>query len=181
LPAFRTAAQQVFFSYAADAKANGDRTRVSPSLAYFYKSIGAFAEYARSSQEAARNGAAARVANHAWEATGSLVLTGEPATEQGVKPRRPYSREHRQWGAFEIVARHSQLKVDPAAFAAGLAAPDASGTATATGAGLLWYLNQHIKYVLTFERTAFEGGPGRTRPPEHAIIFRLQMNLQPTL
>jgi phosphate-selective porin OprO/OprP len=181
LPVFRTSAQQVFFSYASNAKANGARTRLSPSTSYHYKFIGALVEYARSSQEVATPASAARVANQAWGITGSLVLTGEPATERGVKPRRPYSRERRHWGAFEVVARHAQLEIDPAAFAARLADPDASRTATATGAGLLWYLNQQVKYVLTFERTAFEGGPGGVRPPEHAIIFRLQLNLQPTL
>jgi phosphate-selective porin OprO/OprP len=181
LPVFRTSAQQTFFSYAADAKANGGRTRLSPSTSYYYKSIGAFAEYARSSQEAARPASAARVANQAWEISGSLVLTGEQATDRGVQPQRPYSRERGQWGAFELVARHSRLAIDPAAFAAQLAAPGASRSATATGAGLLWYLNQHVKYVLTFERTWFEAGPSGVRPPEHAIIFRLQLNLQPTL
>jgi len=181
LPAFRTAAQQIFFSYASAATANGQRTRLSPSTSYYYKSIGAFAEYARSSQEVARLASTARVANQAWGVTGSIVLTGESATERGVDPRRPYNRERRQWGAFEIVARHAQLNVDPAAFDAGLAAPGASRSAAASGAGLLWYLNQYVKYVLTFERTSFEGGPGGVRPPEHAIIFRLQLNLQPTL
>ena len=181
LPVFRTSAQQIFFSYASAATANGRRTRLSPSTSYYYKSIGAFAEYARSSQDVARVDSAARVANQAWGVTGSIVLTGESASERGVDPRRPYNRERRQWGAFEIVARHAQLKVDPAAFAAGLAAPDASRSASATGVGLLWYLNQHVKYVLTFERTSFEGGPNGVRPNEHAIIFRLQLNLQPTL
>jgi phosphate-selective porin OprO/OprP len=181
LPVFRTAAQQVFFSYAPAATANGQRTRISPSTSYYYKAFGAFAEYARSSQEVAKQASAARVPNQAWEVTGSFVLTGESATDRGVDPRRPYNRESRQWGAFEIVARHAQLNVDPAAFDAGLAAPGASRRAAATGAGLLWYLNQYVKYVLTFERTSFEGGPGGVRPPEHAIIFRLQLNLQPTL
>jgi phosphate-selective porin OprO/OprP len=121
------------------------------------------------------------VANQAWEISGSLVLTGERATERGVQPQRPYSRERGQWGAFELVARHGRLAIDPAAFAAQLAAPDASRSASATGAGLLWYLNPNVKYVLTFERTSFEAGPSGVRPPEHAIIFRLQLNLQPTL
>ena len=38
-----------------------------------------------------------------------------------------------------------------------------------------------IKYVLSYERTVFDDNPGGPRKPEHAMVFRLQFNLQPSL
>jgi hypothetical protein len=37
-----------------------------------------------------------------------------------------------------------------------------------------------VKHVLTYERTVFDHGTA-SRGPENAIIFRLQLNLQPSL
>src|ERR1051325_7300459 len=50
LPSYRSTAQQTFFSYAPGVIADGTRTRVSPSAFYYYKSFGAFAEYAHNTQ-----------------------------------------------------------------------------------------------------------------------------------
>jgi hypothetical protein len=38
-----------------------------------------------------------------------------------------------------------------------------------------------VKYVLSFERTVFDDDAHGKRPPEHALVFRLQLNLQPNL
>jgi hypothetical protein len=38
-----------------------------------------------------------------------------------------------------------------------------------------------VKYVLSFERTVFDDSAQSSRPPEHALVFRLQLNLQPNL
>lgn len=88
LPAFRTSVGQTYFSYAAGAAAAGDRKRVTPAVFYYYKSLGVFGEWMQSTQEVARLGVAREISNHAWEVTGSYVLTGEAASDRGVKPRR---------------------------------------------------------------------------------------------
>jgi phosphate-selective porin OprO and OprP len=181
LPAFKSSAQQTFFSYASTATANGDRKRVSPSAFYYYKSLGAFAEYARTTQAVKGAKAADDITNTAWEVTGSFVVTGEPATERGVMPRRPFDPAQNHWGALQIVARHARLTVDPLAFADGFAAANSNRTATATGVGASLYANSTVKYVLTFERTVFDDNPNAGRLAEHAIVFRLQFNLQPSL
>jgi phosphate-selective porin OprO/OprP len=181
LPSFKSSAQQTFFSYASAATAAGERTRFSPSAYYYYKSIGAFAEYARSTQVVKMNTTIANVANRAWEMTGSVVLTGDTATERGVLPKEPFDPESGHWGALQVFARYSRLTVDPIAFTEGFAAASASQSAAATGVGAAWYLNLYVKYVLTFERTLFDENPHGKRLPEHAIIFRLQFNLQPSL
>jgi phosphate-selective porin OprO/OprP len=181
LPAYRTTAQQTFFSYASGAIADGRRTRVSPSAFYYYKSFGAFAEYAHNSQTVRGTAAAADLTHTAWEVTGSYVLTGEPTSDRGVLPAKPFDPALHHWGAVQIVARHSRLNLDPAAFATGLAASGSSGTASATGVSALLHANAYVKYVLSFERTVFDDSPQARRPPEHALVFRLQLNLQPTL
>jgi phosphate-selective porin OprO and OprP len=181
LPSYRSTAQQTFFSYAANAVADGDRTRVSPSAFYYYKSFGAFAEYAHNTQVVRAAAASAALTHTAWEVTGSYVLTGEPTSDRGVIPARPFDPSRHQWGAVQIVARHSRLNLDPAAFTIGLASPASSRTASATGVSALLYANAYVKYVLSFERTVFDDSPQARRPPEHALVFRLQLNLQPNL
>ena len=181
LPSYRSTAQQTFFSYAAGVAADGTRTRVSPSAFYYYKSVGAFAEYAHNTQSVRGATASADLTHTAWEVTGSYVLTGEPATERGVIPARPFDPALHHWGALQVVARHSRLNLDPAAFATGLAAANANHTASATGVSALLYANAYVKYVFSFERTVFDDNPNGTRPAEHALVVRLQLNLQPNL
>jgi phosphate-selective porin OprO/OprP len=181
LPVYRSTAQQTFFSYAPGAVADGKRSRVSPAAFYYYKSIGAFSEYARTTQDIRGTKTSAEVTNRAWEVTGSFVLTGEAASERGVVPRQPFDPPQHHWGAFQLIARHSHLAVDPSVFANGLAASGASQTAAATGVGLAMYATSTVKFVVTYERTVFDNSPAAARPPEHAIVFRAQLNLQPAL
>ena len=181
LPSYKTTAQQTFFSYAANVVADGTRTRVSPSAFYYYKSFGAFAEYAHNTQAVLGPSAFADLTHTAWEVTGSYVLTGEPTSDRGVIPAKPFDPALHHWGAVQVVARHSRITLDPAALTLGLASPSSSGTASATGVAALLYANPYMKYVLSFERTVFDDNPHGKRPPEHALVFRLQLNLQPNL
>jgi phosphate-selective porin len=70
-----------------------------------------------------------------------------------------------------VVARYSELAVDPAAFAAGLAGAGASRVAQSFTIGANWYPAAYIKYYGTFERTVFSG----SRPAENVILFRAQL------
>jgi phosphate-selective porin OprO and OprP len=181
LPSYRSTAQQTFFSYGPGATADGTRTRVSPSAFYFYKSFGAFTEYAHNTQTVRNATSSADLTHTAWEVTGSYVLTGEPTSERGVIPARPFDPSQHHWGALQVVARHSRISLDPQALATGLASSTSSQTASATGVAALLYANAYVKYVLSFERTVFDDNPQGRRPPEHALVFRLQLNLQPNL
>ncbi len=80
-----------------------------------------------------------------------------------------------------MMARYSHLAVDPSVFANSLAAAGASQTASAAGVGLALYATSAVKFVVTFERTVFDDNRAGSRPPEHAIVFRAQLNLQPSL
>ncbi len=181
LPSYRSTAQQTFFSYAAGATADGVRTRVSPSAFYYYKSFGAFTEYAHNTQAVRGPLGTSEVTHTAWEVTGSYVLTGEPTSDRGVVPSRPFDPVRHQLGALQVAARHSRINLDPATFTLGLASANSNRTASATGVAALLYANQYVKYVFSFERTVFDDDPHSKRPPEHALVFRVQLNLQPNL
>jgi phosphate-selective porin OprO/OprP len=175
LPTLRTSVGQTYFSYASTATANGVRNRVTPALFYFYKSFGAFAEYARSSQAVSRAGLTTDVTNEAWGVTGSIFLTGETASIGVTRPRNNFDPPNRHGGALQIVARYSAIKVDEAAFAAGLAAAGASREAKLVTVGTNWYPVPYIKYYVTYERTIFDRNAAGARPPENVILFRTQL------
>jgi len=176
LPSFKTSVQQTYFSYASGAAADGQRDRVSPAVFYFYKSFGGFAEYMRSAQRVARGGAGVDVANHAWDVTGSFLVTGDLASYGLVRPKNSFDPPNHHWGALQLIARVSQLSVDNSVFDNALAAPGANRKATQVTVGFNWYPNQSIKIYATFERTTFgTDATGSTRPTENVIIYRTQL------
>jgi len=177
LPSFRSGGQVVFFSYLASATADGTRTRISPQGSFYLGPVGVLGEWVRSRQQVRKGTDAAQVANAAWEVSASVVLTGEPATASGVRPRRPFDPAQRTWGALELAARVNQLSVDGTAFSRGFADPTKSAReARAWAVGLNWYLNRNFKYVLDYEHTTFTGAAaGGDRRPENAILVRSQV------
>jgi phosphate-selective porin OprO/OprP len=175
LPVFRTSAQQIYFSYDRTAAAAGARRRISPAAFYYYKSFGGYTEYARTAQRVARNGVTTDVVNHAWEATGSYLLTGEAASVGIVRPKNDFDPENGHWGALQLIARYAAMRVDPEAFTAALAAAGSSQQAKQFSIGVDWYPNAYVKLYGTFERTAFDGDLSGGRPVEHVIIFRTQL------
>ena len=164
LPAFKTSAGQTYYSYSTGSAADGVRTRVSPAVFYYYKAFGAFGEYMRSTQSVAKAGAATDVRNQAWEVTGSIVLTGEAASDRGVRPKNNFDPPSRHWGALQLLARYTELKIDRDAFRADLAATGASSGAKSFTVALNWYPAAYVKSYITFERTTFGGDLTIARP-----------------
>jgi phosphate-selective porin OprO and OprP len=175
LPTFRTSVGQAYFAYAAGAVADGNRNRVSPAAFYYYKALGVFGEYMWSTQRVTRLADTRDISNEAWEVTASYVITGEAASERGVRPRNPFDPPGGKWGALQLLARYTELHVDPDAFTSGLAAAGASPVAKSFTVGANWYPAAYIKYYGTFERTTFAPGALTTRPAENVILFRLQL------
>jgi len=176
LPTFRTSVGQTYFSYAATSAASGRLYRIAPAVFYYNRAVGAFAEYVRSSQGVTRSGVETGIANDAWDITGSIVLTGEAASERGVRPKAPFDPSSGHWGALQLVARYGRLTVDPLIFTNNLAAAGASSGAAAFTAGANWYPVSAIKYYLAFERTAFGAPPnGSKRTTEYTVAFRAQV------
>lgn len=175
LPSFKTSVQQTYFSYASGVTANGTRTRVSPAVFYFYKSFGGFAEYMRSAQSILRGTATTDVTNHAWETTGSFLVTGDAASYGMVRPKNNFDPALGHWGALQLLARYAALTVDQAVFSAGLASAGASREARSFTIGANWYPNQAVKVYATVERTVFDGNATGARPSENVVLFRTQL------
>ncbi|HKE87059.1 MAG TPA: porin [Vicinamibacterales bacterium] len=177
LPSLKTATLfQTFFSYAGTATAEGNRVRLTPQASYYYKSLGAIAEFARSVQTIRNDEVSADIAHHAWQVAAAYVLTGEPASDHVVQPRHNFDFGGGHVGAIQVAARYHAIEVDQAAISLGLATPGSSRRANAFTVGVNWFLNPFVKYALNFERTVFDGDPHGLRPPEHALAFEAQVS-----
>ena len=177
LAAYRTPAQQTFFSYVTDAVAAGRRTRWSPQGYVFTGPLGLLAEYVRSEQEVALGGETAELTNDAWQLAGMWVLGGTPSY-RGTTPRTPFDADAGTWGALEIKARLSGLDVDEATFPTFADPLRAARSARSYAAGLTWVLTRNVKTYLDYELTRFEGGAadGADRPDERVLFTRLQVS-----
>ena len=173
LPAFRTLGGMTYFSYATAATASGPRDRISPAVFYYHKAFGAYAEYTRSTQDVLRTGTTTSISNDGFDVTASYVLTGENASDRGVKPTHSLDPQNGHWGAFQIAARYAELHVDHDAFSHGLASATSNQRARAVTASAGWYLNTFIKYLATFERTTMDGGIGPRH--ENVVLVRAQL------
>jgi phosphate-selective porin OprO/OprP len=173
LPVYRASSSQAYFQYASDVTASGSHQRVTPAVFYYYKAFGGFAEYIRSTQNVSRSGSTFDIGNQGWNVAGSYVLTGEAASDRGVRPRHPFDPASGQWGALQLVARYSAVRVDPEVFANGLASPTSSEKADAVAIAANWYPSAFIKYYVTYERTSLAGGAPPRR--ENLLLFRAQV------
>jgi len=176
LPSLKTATLfQTFFSYAGSATGEGNRVRLTPQASYYYRSLGAIAEFARSVQTIRNEAVSADIAHRAWQIAAAYVLTGEPASEH-LQPRHNFDFGGGHVGAIQVAGRYHTIAVDQAAISLGLAAPGSSRRANAFTVGVNWLLNPFVKYALNFERTVFDGDPHGPRPPEHALGFEAQLS-----
>lgn len=187
LPSYLTDGQQTFFRYGGTAVADGKRTRITPQAYYYYGPFGLITEYARVNQEVSLlnngtsnastvfvDGSSKKLSHSAWQVAASYLLTGEDASFKGVKPKSDFDLDKGGWGAWELVARYSEINLDSDTFKnnAGVLAADNGTTLTSAYsdlsksaksakswvAGVNWYLNQNAKIQLNYERTSFDGG-----------------------
>ncbi len=175
LPVFRTSSLVTFFTYRGSAVGEGTRSRVSPQVFYAYKAFAAYGEYVRSTGRVELNGVGDDITHQAWQIAGAYVLTGERASDRGVRPAVAFDPSKGQWGAVQLVARYHAFEIDPEVISLGLAGTgDRKASGFAIGAN--WYLNPFVKWVLNFERTTFDGPVSVRRPAEVLVLFRNQLN-----
>jgi len=181
LAGYRTPGQQTFFSYRSDGTAagtviaDGERFRLSPQGHFYRGSFGLLAEYAISRQEVRRADVSAELENTAWQAEASWVFGGEPSF-RAVSPKKPFDREAKTWGAFEIKARYGRLEIDDDTFPIFANLASAAEAAEEWGLGLNWYLNRNVRVYLDYERTQFEGGASSgDREDENVLLSRFQI------
>lgn len=176
LPSYSTPGGQAFFRYRErSAVADGARRRVVPQAYYFRGPVGLMGEYAVSAQGVRAGGAAERLANRAWQVVSTVVLTGEAATYERLRPAHPYDPAEGRWGAVMLVARAHGLHVDPAAFPR-FADPQASAQQALTGGiGVNWHLTANVRLMLNYEQTRLDGAAGAPLGTEHLILGRAQV------
>lgn len=181
LPTFYTIGQEAFLQYSPDAFADGMRRHISPHGYFFSGPFGLLAEYAISGQELTAGTAHRYLANHAWEVSTSMVLTGEKNTYEGIQPARSLdlSTGLRHWGALEIAFRHSSLDADPNTFPNFASPAAAAEKARESAVGVNWYINRHTKLVTDYEHTTFLMHAGGTIPlhTENVAMTRIQFTL----
>lgn len=153
----KTMGQSTFFKYSSSTVASGQHTRISPQGYYYAGPMGILAEYVTSSQDLAHGLQKATVTNRAWQVQGSVVLTGERNTYNGVTPHNSFepSRGLRHLGAFELAFRYSQLHVGNNAFPVFASPKTAAQSADERAIGLNWYLNRFVKLTSDLEYTSF--------------------------
>jgi phosphate-selective porin OprO/OprP len=185
--AIKSAGQATIFKYAGGgatdtmdttALADGYRKRFAAHAYYFGGPIGAIAEYVAEYTPVRIRGSHTDVANRAWQlALSAAVTPGDTPSYKSIQPKRPFDPEHGTWGAVELAARYSELRLDEDVFDAGIANPASSVSRARAGTlGVNWYLNKYIKLQLDYEGTQFTGGAadGGNRPTEHLIATRFQ-------
>ena len=176
LAGYRTPGQQTFFSYRSDGTAagtviaDGERFRLSPQ-GYLYRGpFGLLTEYVISRQEVRRAEVTRELENTSWQVAASWVFGGEPAY-RAVSPKKPFDREARTWGAFELAARYSRLEIDEDTFPLFANPASSAESAAAWALGFNWYLNRNVKVQLDYERTQFEGGASSGDREDESILF----------
>ena len=178
---FRSAGRSPFFRYSDGVSGNGQRSRLAPQFFWYSGSLGFLGEQVITWQTI-RN--AASTVSHGEKNSGftlqtSYVLTGEKASFRNVVPSRPYDFETGRGGAWELVARYSEVQQDSTTFSVGLADPALSAQKVqALTFGANWYWSRQTKLQLNYETTDF----GRTirfatgvRRHEKVVLGRLQL------
>jgi len=164
IPSYFSTGQAPVFTYNSNVSAAGPQIRTSPQAYYYFKPLGILAEKVNSQEELEYKGTGNnyyrdKPTNRAWEVTGSYVLTGEDASYNGVVPLHDFDLSSGHWGAFELVARTGELKLDSSIFSENFANLNTSISDEKTwGTGINWYLNRNVKLAADFEQTKYRRG-----------------------
>ena len=181
---YKTDGQQTFFKYGGTVLADGQVWRVSPQAFFSDGPFSVLGEYAVSgiSVRPAPGAAATPLEHHAWQMAAGWVLTGEDASFTGLQPSQPFNWAKRNWGAWQVVVRYADLKLDDRTFPLFAAPATSAGGASSVGLGVNWYLSRIMRTSLDLFQTRFRNaGPGPVTNPvirqeETALISRFQLS-----
>ncbi|HEX7598440.1 MAG TPA: porin, partial [Polyangia bacterium] len=199
LPSFKSAGQNTFFGYlapASDPTGTGTvfshlrQSRLNPQLFYYYKFIGVQGEYVLSRQHVQKGNDEATLTHKAAHATVSVAIAGMQGFD-GVTPTAPLGSGPGAWGAVELAARWSWLKIDENSFAdatvpgsVAYADPLKNARKAQSWAGAVNYIpRRSFRLAFDFERNTFQGGAAAAdkktvadRKPENVFTGRAQIN-----
>jgi phosphate-selective porin OprO/OprP len=170
--AFRTDGQQTFFAYNAATVTDGRNWRISPQLDYRLGSFGLLSEYVVSTVNVrtTATGPKTELQNKALQVAAGYVLTGEDSSYNGVVPRSDFNPSVGTWGAFEVVGRYADLKVDDATFPTFASVATNAQEAQSYGLGLNWYLSKAVVFKIDYYQTKFGFAPGAPAVPSTQIL-----------
>ncbi len=178
-PSYRTMGGNTFFKYSAGTSAGGEKERLTPQGYYYYGPVGIVGEYIVSSQVLHHGLASRKISNNGWQLAGSVVLTGEKNSYNGVSPTHgfePYKGLH-YLGAWEVGLRYSTMNIESAAFPVFANPAKSPNSAQEWVVGVNWYVNRYIRVVADWEHTDFQMISSRFTPPhpETLIVPRIQL------
>ncbi len=163
LPTYVSPGQAPVFAYNTGVSAAGPQLRTEPQAYYYYKSLGILGEKVDSYESLQYKSGSTmyrdKADNKAFNVEASYVLTGEDASYNGVTPRHDFNLSQGDWGAFELVGRYGELKLDSSIFSEGFSNLNTSiNQEHAWATGINWYLNHNVKLAVAYERTKFRRG-----------------------
>jgi len=176
----KTVGQATWFKYSSTTVADGQHNRLAPQAYYYVGPFGLMGEYVISSQQVFNKGRIGRMRNEAWQAAGSVVLTGEKNAYSGVHARNAFEpgRGFGHFGALELAFRYSQVRIDGDAFPHFANVATAPRFAAETGIGFNWYLTRYVKLQTEYEHTGFRMAAGNTTPlhSENLLLNQIQLS-----
>ena len=161
-----------FLEFYPDVFEQGNRVLGSVHMAYFYKSLSLMGEWQYGHKHYRRMIPESRPVNvpvSGYYVAAGYFLTGEEMTKRAlVEPLRPFFPRQKGGsfgpGAWEFVARVSNLTLGEQVFSGGLADPNLwANSAITTELGFNWYMNEFMK-VYTFWLHGNFDDPVRYRP-----------------
>jgi phosphate-selective porin OprO and OprP len=186
LPSYRSSGQQTYFSYLNPAMmpdlavtAAGERWRIAPQMYWFVGPVGVMGEYTYSSHRLQRAGVAETLAQQSWSITFNFAMSLEKTSFDGITPKRPINFKDKNFGAFELVLRYAEVRIDEKAFPMFADPGKSARAARELVGGINWYLTEQVRFMIAFHRTDYLGGApmGADREPENALLGRLALNL----
>jgi phosphate-selective porin OprO/OprP len=155
------------------ARTDGYRTRWTAHGYYYGGPVGVLAEYVLD-REPVHFGAEQQVLSHqAWQLAASVAVTpGDAPSFKGLKPKAPFDPDKGTWGAVELAARYSELRVDEDTFDLGMATTSSAQRARSFTGGLNWHLSEIVKLQANYEHTTFDN-----RDAEYLIATRLAASI----
>jgi phosphate-selective porin OprO/OprP len=176
----KTIGQTTWFKYSSTAVADGEHNRLAPQAYYYAGPFGVMGEYVISSQRVLNKGITARIRNEAWQAEGSVLVTGEKNAYTGVRAGNAFEpgRGFSHFGALELAFRYSQARIDDDAFPHFANIATAARFAAETGIGFNWYLTRYVKLQTEYEHTGFRMAPGNKTPlhSENLVLSQIQLS-----
>ena len=175
------AQDRTVFQYNANVTGDGVQSLFLPFMRWYWGRFGMMSVFARriEREKNLSTGTSAALHFEAWEAQASFLLTDDQASFSWVDPKKPFKfSKPGYWGAIELAARYSELRVDQAAFALDMADITNNPAKTkALSVGLNWYLNNNVKMQMHWEHNDFNGaGPRYTAAGTlDSLIYRVTL------